>query len=263
MDEHKTKKKISHKRKQYTYICQCCGIEYHPRERDRNKYCSRECAFMQRRIISKQNKPARDKVRKEKQRLATLARHIDIVCKECGETFNGSSDRKYCSEKCREAWAWKAQIRREAKERKCRWCDKAFTPELYDKTYAYCCIEHKGLARKEKKAKRKRERGSGVRMEKRCRVWARDDYVCQLCGKKLKMDELDKLGHSRPHPLTPTVDHIIPASIEKELGYTKTERNRIENLQAAHFICNALRGNKPIEKKNSYNITEARAGSIL
>lgn len=55
--------------------------------------------------------------------------------------------------------------------------------------------------------------------------------VCGICGKPV--DKSLKF----PHPLSPTVDHIIP--IERG-GHPSA----IENLQLAHFACNRAKSDK-------------------
>jgi len=78
------------------------------------------------------------------------------------------------------------------------------------------------------KARRKvRKRQGFVEHVSRHYIFKRDGYCCQICGKKLAMSK------AAPHPKSPTLDHIIPIA----RGGTH-ERS---NLQAAHFICNALK----------------------
>lgn len=96
-----------------------------------------------------------------------------------------------------------------------------------------------------KRARRRRERLAGTRatthyervkrfgrryehIEPRA-IFERDKWTCQLCGKKLRRDK------KAPHPLSPTLDHIIPMSVE---GGDHVR----ENVQAAHFSCNVRRG---------------------
>lgn len=55
--------------------------------------------------------------------------------------------------------------------------------------------------------------------------------VCALCGKSVDM------SLKFPHPLSKTVDHIIPVS----RGGNPSD---ISNLQLAHFCCNRQKSNK-------------------
>lgn len=61
-------------------------------------------------------------------------------------------------------------------------------------------------------------------------VFERDGYLCKLCGLPLDMDA------KFPHPLSPTLDHIIPINKGGHHLYT--------NLQAAHFRCNTAKGDR-------------------
>jgi len=61
-------------------------------------------------------------------------------------------------------------------------------------------------------------------------IYERDGWRCKLCTKKLKRDVVV------PHPLAPTVDHIIPLA----QGGT----HEPVNAQAAHFLCNSRKGDR-------------------
>lgn len=62
------------------------------------------------------------------------------------------------------------------------------------------------------------------------KTFARDDYECQLCGEPMDMTS------SVPHPLAATIDHIIPLS--------RGGTHEPANVQSAHFICNAYKGDR-------------------
>ena len=61
-------------------------------------------------------------------------------------------------------------------------------------------------------------------------VFARDGFKCQICNKKLAMDQ------KAPHPDSPSIDHIIPLA----KGGTHTW----VNVQAAHFLCNSKKSHQ-------------------
>lgn len=61
-------------------------------------------------------------------------------------------------------------------------------------------------------------------------VFERDAYECKLCYKPLDMEA------KFPHPLSPTLDHIIPIN--------KGGHHLYVNLQAAHFRCNTAKGDR-------------------
>ena len=71
------------------------------------------------------------------------------------------------------------------------------------------------------------KRGAYVEDVWRSKVFERDRYRCQLCGKAVKRDA------EVPHPKAPVLDHIIPLAE----GGTHEYRN----VQTAHFMCNSIK----------------------
>lgn len=61
-------------------------------------------------------------------------------------------------------------------------------------------------------------------------VFERDAFECKLCNEPLDM------AAKFPHPLSPTLDHIIPLN--------KGGHHLYVNLQAAHFRCNTAKGDR-------------------
>lgn len=58
----------------------------------------------------------------------------------------------------------------------------------------------------------------------RLMVFVADGWICRLCGKPTADEKV-------PHPLAPTVDHVIPVA--------RGGTDAVENLVCAHFICNS------------------------
>lgn len=84
-----------------------------------------------------------------------------------------------------------------------------------------------------KRTRRQNRQGGGngwLTTSKKKNVIDRDNWVCQLCGKKIDPQFID------PHPKAATVDHIVP----KSQGGT----HYADNLQAAHYGCNQAKQNK-------------------
>ena len=62
--------------------------------------------------------------------------------------------------------------------------------------------------------------------------------ICGICGKPVDF------SYKNPHPLAPTVDHIIPVS---RGGHPSD----ISNLQLAHRCCNRAKSNSLMEPRKS------------
>lgn len=68
---------------------------------------------------------------------------------------------------------------------------------------------------------------------------------CGICKGKLGAIHYDEPSDSK-HPLSFVIDEIIPVSKWKEAGYPSAAAaaDDFTNLQAAHYICNQMKGNK-------------------
>ena len=79
--------------------------------------------------------------------------------------------------------------------------------------------------------------GNRAAFDKARRVILSTQEVCGICGKPVDF------SYKYPHPLSPTVDHIIPVS---KGGHPSD----LANLQLAHRCCNRAKSDKLVEKKN-------------
>jgi 5-methylcytosine-specific restriction endonuclease McrA len=105
----------------------------------------------------------------------------------------------------------------------CRECGAVFTSDQpSNATCSRRCARTAGRHRR-----RAMQRGAFVAPVYRAAIFERDKWTCQLCGKKIKRTVV------APHPLAPTIDHVIP------LGSADRGTHEPANCQAAHFICNA------------------------
>lgn len=68
---------------------------------------------------------------------------------------------------------------------------------------------------------------------------------CGICHGRLGPIHYDEPSDSK-HPLSFVIDEIRPVSRWKEFGYGSPEEaaNDWNNLQAAHYCCNAMKSNK-------------------
>lgn len=74
--------------------------------------------------------------------------------------------------------------------------------------------------------------------------------ICGICGRPV-----DK-SLRFPHPLSPTIDHIIPV----DRGGHPSD---IDNLQLAHFTCNRQKSNKLREPKEAAKQQEQLSNRVL
>lgn len=73
---------------------------------------------------------------------------------------------------------------------------------------------------------------------------------CGICGRPINYDlpyyYTDKQGRKRVNPQAFVIDEIHPVSKWQQYGYANeaAAADDFGNLRPAHFICNAMRGNK-------------------
>lgn len=159
----------------------------------------------------------------------------ELTCELCGDKYLARTKSKYtghqhhyCSPEC----SWRA--RRVFISGQCPICDKWFTtytvtPESERHLPIYCS---RGCSRRHHKYRRRTQAGASLAAVNRTRVFERDGWDCQICG--LPIDREAKA----PHPSSPSLDHIVPLA----KGGPHTEGN----CQAAHFLCNVRKGDRPM-----------------
>lgn len=81
--------------------------------------------------------------------------------------------------------------------------------------------------------RRARKRAAFVSTVNRQAIFRRDRWTCRICGRHLKRNAVV------PHPLAPTIDHIVPLA--------KGGTHEPANVQAAHFLCNSRKGDRATE----------------
>lgn len=79
-----------------------------------------------------------------------------------------------------------------------------------------------------------KQKGTRGAYEKAREVILKTQTVCGICGKPVDF------SYKYPHPLSPTVDHIIPVS---KGGHPSD----LANLQLAHRCCNRQKSDKLLE----------------
>lgn len=114
----------------------------------------------------------------------------------------------------------------------CVTCGSLFATRYTVSTCSALCARIKlADARREADHRRRaRRREALVQPVVRAQIYKRDRWICQLCRKKVNRTALV------PHPLAPTLDHIIPLHV----GGT----HEPANVWTAHFLCNAQKGDR-------------------
>lgn len=155
-------------------------------------------------------------------------------CLQCGKECNRNSS-EFCCVEC---------SRKYREPLPCRMCgSNVLSVRNRPGTCSSCQQESRRVAARRYKRiygrnHRKRARYHGVRYEPVSvkMVYDRDSYTCQICSKKCLSKAMIRKTTGKIHPLSPSIDHIVPMS---------HGGNHVEsNLQTACFRCNTLKGSK-------------------
>lgn len=215
------------------FNCEHCGKEAHRKLSGTNKakgivnrFCSMACRSGA--------KVARIKKMVER-RIETRA------CEVCGAAFETSRHRKVCSDEC---GGEKARRSVNAANRQkignkmacvCRQCGATFTPAYGDKRSVFCgdLCKRRYANKNAGNDHRHRARHYGVAYEpvNRIKVFDRDGWRCQICGKSTPRARMGSMTTNAPE-----LDHRIPLS--------KGGGHLYSNVQCSCRACNGAKGNK-------------------
>lgn len=211
-------------------VCKMCGKEFtmrHPSgkankgEVEEGQFCSRKCRGQWVSAQAALNTINGLSVRKGGMKASTMSKIYARHCTVCGKAFvSRRSDRKFCSKNCSVQCHQQRKTPHRKLEHKCKQCGKKFIPEYGNKRRAFCsdiCL--KRMARDGRKAKEK-AKDNGVYYEyvNPLKVFKRDGWRCQLCGKKLKPKHRGTIRDDAPE-----LDHIIPWAQGGEHSYRNTQ----------------------------------------
>lgn len=176
------------------YECRCCGSAFFAKRTDRSgQFCSRECGFRWQQAESKAKQPASYSVFRGK-------------CATCSARFLGKTSRaKFCSKACSNASQLAPKV-----HRKCVFCGvvRTGTAGLLDEC-AKCRKKKLRAGQRPLRRHRQRARHYGVDYEviDPIKVFDRDRWRCQVCGKKTP-----KRMRGKQKPNSPELDHRVALS---------------------------------------------------
>ena len=140
----------------------------------------------------------------------------------------------WCRECFNDKQRVRARVRYVPKPKSAAICEQCGAGFLADKRRSvFCspeCFEVGKHRRniKHVQTRRARQRAATVEPFFPSEVYERDGWICQLCDLPIDREAV------KPHPLSPSIDHIIPIARGGE--------HSLRNVQAAHLGCNVRKG---------------------
>lgn len=216
---------------QYEYVCSYCGKTYRTAYRNRDQYCSRDCAFEAKRL----------------QHTRSIQLCFVRVCLVCGSVLQLQRG-AYCSDECR-----KEQARRYHKRLKesrhyappftCKMCGSDIAPAYGDKRRVFCtphcAARWEKLQDVEGRRRNNRIRSARMRAARRKRdggedidpfaIFERDGWACYLCGSSTPPHLRGSYEDNAPE-----LDHIVPLAAGG--------LHRFDNVACSCRKCNNSKG---------------------
>ena len=196
--------------------CFWCGSTFQPKRKGRDKYCSRECCFA--------FKAARSHLIDQ---MSASHKVIRNRCKTCSAPFSSRQKAGFCSSRCYR------MFHHEPKSFECAECGSDVLTSFGDTRSSFCSKScsvrhHKRISRKMERA---RLRLAQVERVDPIKVFDRDSWRCQICGRKTPRERRGSINSNAPE-----LDHIVPLSVGGEHSY--------RNTQCACRSCNATKGSQ-------------------
>lgn len=211
--------------------CSHCGLSFKPRDTRYSAYCSKTCAGAARTARRNEEHPKFSVV-------------YAGFCAACGDAFVSKRKRLYCSDECVPKTTWASVI---PETRKCKHCGLEYKPESSGgRPVEYCSDKCQDAGKRETRrvanrlrnktlgrSSRKRARAAGVEYEpvNKIKVFDRDGWRCQICGKPTPRTRMGGTTATAPE-----LDHRVPLS--------KGGGHLYSNVQCACRQCNNTKGNK-------------------
>lgn len=219
----------------HCFVCEVCGVESFRKPGGKtkkmgykNRFCSQACR-------SKSPNPGGG----GRERTQFPFSKVSInTCIHCARVWCAKRSNQFCSENCFSDY--KSEQRRIAfvpKPMTCKCCARSFMTQFGTLRSVFCSdICSRRYTKQEDRAKygrhhRSRARMAGVEYESvnRIKVFERDGWSCQVCGKATP-----KARRGTCYPNAPELDHRIPLAMGGPHTYA--------NVQCACRSCNSVKG---------------------
>lgn len=220
--------------------CAHCGAEFVALRRDKI-YCSRRCNFLAFRARSPDRVEEYRDREKEKERAAreSFSPVVMNKCTTCGRSFYWRRKKAICSRECElrkardlaKAGFVSAAIK---EERFCVRCGSRFVSRNARQIFCSDSCSYKNHRTPSSSRKRAREFGVEYQPVQPLKVFERDGWKCQICGK-----QTPRARRGYRYSNAPELDHRIPIS--------KGGPHTYGNTQCACRACN-------LEKSNRSNV---------
>jgi 5-methylcytosine-specific restriction endonuclease McrA len=140
------------------------------------------------------------------------------VCKVCGNSFNHSQPNTViCSDACKQTM--RDMAKKPKIHKQCYICAKPFATSKVNQKYCSPECSHVQLLENNRKTNAK-NRGNKKQATKRFRIFLRDKFKCQYCGRTIKDNVILQIDHiiPRKHGGTFTEDNLITACNDCNYG---------------------------------------------
>jgi hypothetical protein len=234
-------------------ICEGCGIRFKPKEANRKRFCSRDCAFKHR-CGKADTKQETQKIREIK-RLTKLIARIK-PCAQCGN----KTLTRFCSRDCSKEYYKKQMLEivytKKTILKQCINCNLLFkiiyVTGHHNRTRCPQCTRQ--YARRNhihgKAESRARKAGVSYQTIDKKKVFERDYWRCHICKRKTPFKYMGTYNKRAPE-----LDHITPLN-----AHGTIKGNHIyENVKCACRECNSKKGNKPLGQPLLFGMIPTRS----
>jgi len=245
------------KGRRFTFVCKRCGCEYQTAYRNRDQYCSRECAYED---IGRWHVLAERPTR-------SITVCFVRVCRVCGSILPTGIG-AFCSDECRKESARRRQRRYDEARYpppmfKCKECGEKVSPSYGDKRRVFCsppCARRWGHRQQtESRRRANRIRSARLRAARRKKngggnidpldVFAHDGWHCYLCGCETPPDL-----RGTYEDMAPELDHIEPIS--------RGGLHRLNNVACACRRCNNVKGDSEYSQGLYQSLAGSESGTV-